>query len=180
MTSGKRKPWPQKGTGRARQGSRRAPQFTKGYVVNGPRGPKSYYHLIPRPLRVDGLCTALTVKFHQNDLHIVDDLEIPNGDPEFLLDLMDTRFWGYSSLFVDDTDMMPINIARAVNASKGLSLMPVYGLNVYSILKHECLVITLRALDKIEQKLISEKHSSNPSFQDYTPLFDPPEMETFD
>ena len=53
----------------------------QGGIVHGPRGPKSYYFLEPFYQRLLGLRTALTVKFHQNDLHIVDSLDIPKADP---------------------------------------------------------------------------------------------------
>jgi large subunit ribosomal protein L4 len=54
---------------------------------------------------------------------------------------------------------MPYNITAAVAKIKGLSLMPTYGLNVYSMLKHDTLVITLRTLDKLESKLLSHMNS---------------------
>jgi ribosomal protein L4 len=65
MPGSTKKPWAQKGLGRARQGNIRAPQFLGGGVVHGPRGPKSYYFMEPMFQRILGLRTALTVKFHQ-------------------------------------------------------------------------------------------------------------------
>ena len=59
------KPWPQKGTGRARHKSRYGPQWKGGYKVNGPKGPTSFFYVLPKAKRVEGLCTALTVKLHQ-------------------------------------------------------------------------------------------------------------------
>ena len=59
------KPWPQKGTGRARQGSRRAPQWVNGGKVHGPRGPKPLYYMLPYHIRVYGLTHTLSVKFAQ-------------------------------------------------------------------------------------------------------------------
>lgn len=73
-----------------------------GGVAHGPRGPTSYYFMQPFFERILGLRTALTIKFHQNDLHIVDNLDLPTGDPQYLQDLMNERLWGPSILFVDE------------------------------------------------------------------------------
>jgi len=59
------KPWPQKGTGRARHKSKYGPQWKGGYKVNGPKGPTSFFYVLPKEKRIEGLCTALTVKLHQ-------------------------------------------------------------------------------------------------------------------
>ncbi|XP_050405149.2 39S ribosomal protein L4, mitochondrial [Patella vulgata] len=155
---GGRKPWPQKGMGRARHGSIRSPLWKGGGKAFGPRGPQSYFYMLSNNLRVGGLCSTLSIKFAQNNLHIVDSLEIPTDDPEYMEDLIDTRFWGFSVLFVDDTDIMPRNISLAVQDLPSFNLMPTYGLNVYSMLKHETLVLTLAAVEKLEEKLLYQLH----------------------
>jgi len=148
------KPWQQKGTGRARHGSTRSPQWKNGGKVFGPKAPKSYYYMLPRALRVFGLTHTLTIKFFQDDIKVVDDLEIPTDDPEFLQELVKQRGWGKSTLFVDTTDYFPTNITAATDEVNHFNLMPVYGLNVYSMLKHETLVLTERAVDDLTRKLI--------------------------
>lgn len=90
MPGGGRKPWPQKGLGKARQSSIRAPHWMGGGVVHGPRGPKSHYFLEPFYQRILGLQTALTVKFHQNDLHIVENLDLPKEDPQVTFKLQES------------------------------------------------------------------------------------------
>jgi len=97
-----RKPWPQKGTGRARHGCRKSPIWLKGEKVHGPRGPTTYFYMLPFYLRVQGLCTALSVKFAQDDLKIVDNLDIPSTDGKYMLDLIEERKWGDTVLFVDE------------------------------------------------------------------------------
>ncbi|XP_045178237.2 39S ribosomal protein L4, mitochondrial-like [Mercenaria mercenaria] len=156
---GGRKPWKQKRTGKHRAGSIRAPQWRGGGVSHGPRGPLSKFYMLADTDRVLGLCIALSVKYAQNDLHIVDSLQIPSDEPEYLEELLDTRFWGFSALFVDDRDIMPQNIALAASEIGHINLMPVYGLNVYSMLKHETLILTLSAVEKIEKKLLEKLHS---------------------
>ncbi|KAK3093200.1 hypothetical protein FSP39_012563 [Pinctada imbricata] len=149
-----KKPWPQKGMGKARHGDRKSPLWVGGGKALGPRGPKSYFYMLPTEERVLGLCTALSVKYAQGYLQIVESLDIPTDDPQYLEDLFDVRFWGFSALFVDDTDQMPENIAIATSHIPQYNLMPVYGLNVYSMLKHETLVLTLAAVEKLEEKLL--------------------------
>jgi len=148
------KPWPQKGTGRARHGSIRSPQWVDGGKVHGPRAPKSHYYMIPFALRVYGLTNTLTVKFIQDDIHVVKDLEIPTDDSNFLTDLIKTRGWGKSTLIVDVNDIFPRNITAATDSIPHVNLMPAYGLNVLSMLKHQTLVLTEAAVDHITNKLI--------------------------
>ncbi|BFZ12025.1 hypothetical protein BsWGS_15064 [Bradybaena similaris] len=161
MPGGGRKPWPQKGLGKARHGSRRSPLWIQGAKAHGPRGPTSYFYMLPRSLRALGLRAALSCKYAQNDLVIVDSFDIPTSEPEYLQELTDIRFWGYSVLFVDDTDVMPENMSVSVSQIRGFSIMPAYGLNVHSMLKHETLVLTLAALEKIEGKLLDELHTTS-------------------
>jgi len=159
MRGGGRKPWPQKGTGRARHGSIRSPLWIGGGKVHGPRGPNSKFFMIPKPYRILGLQVALSVKYAQCDLHVVDSLDLPTDNPEYLTELIESRGWGLSVLFVDDTDIMSKNIALAAQKIQQYNVMPVYGLNVYSMLKHETLVLTVPAVERIEERLLSQIHS---------------------
>ncbi|XP_008848285.1 39S ribosomal protein L4, mitochondrial isoform X2 [Nannospalax galili] len=90
-----RKPWQQKGSGRARHGSIRSPIWRGGGVAHGPRGPTSYYYMLPMKVRALGLKVALTVKLMQDDLHIVDSLDLPTADPQYLTELALYRHWGH-------------------------------------------------------------------------------------
>ncbi|XP_042370510.1 39S ribosomal protein L4, mitochondrial, partial [Plectropomus leopardus] len=101
VRGGGRKPWRQKGSGRARHGSIRSPIWRGGGVANGPRGPTSYYYMLPMKIRVQGLKVALSSKLAQDYLHIVDSLNIPTPDPQYLLDLIKHKHWGQSVLIVD-------------------------------------------------------------------------------
>ncbi|XP_075715079.1 large ribosomal subunit protein uL4m [Rhinoderma darwinii] len=154
VRGGGRKPWAQKGTGRARQGSIRSPLWRGGGVAHGPRGPTSYYYMLPMKLRVLGLKTALTTKLAQNDLHIIDSIEIPSPDPQYLVDLIKQRHWGESVLIVDVDEDMPENILSATFDSKKINLIPAIGINVYSMLKHDTILLTIGAVDFLEEKLL--------------------------
>lgn len=150
-----RKPWPQKGTGRARHGSKCSPQWIHGGWSHGPRGPTPSFYMLNFFQRVDGLISTLAAKNAQNDLHIVDTLQdFPSDDPEFLTSMMEERKWGPSVLIVDVSEMFPKNLSLASHSVKHINLMPVFGLNVFSILKHETLVLTVPALERIEERLL--------------------------
>ncbi|CAL1275130.1 unnamed protein product [Larinioides sclopetarius] len=161
MRGGGRKPWPQKGTGRARHGSIRSPIFLGGGKAHGKRGPVTKFFMLPLATRVNGLINTLTCKYSQNDLVIVDSLEIPSDDPKFIEDLIEHRKWGVSVLFINEVDLMPRNITLATDKMETVTLMPYYGLNVYSMLKYDTLVLTLEALNKIEERLLFNLHRAD-------------------
>jgi large subunit ribosomal protein L4 len=99
---GGRKPWPQKGLGRARHGSIRSPLFRGGGVIHGPRSPTVHFYMLPFYTRVLGLVSTLSVKLAQDDLHVVKDLEIPTDSGEYIKALCEKRNWGPSVLIVDE------------------------------------------------------------------------------
>ena len=101
VRGGGRKPWPQKGTGRARHGTIRSPLWRGGGIAHGPRSPTSHFYMLPFFARVLGLRATLSVKLAQDDLHIVDSLEIPSDDPKYFEELVSSRNWGPSVLIVD-------------------------------------------------------------------------------
>ncbi|CAD5119843.1 DgyrCDS8425 [Dimorphilus gyrociliatus] len=102
LPGGGRKPWPQKGTGRARHGSIRSPLWIGGGKTFGPRGPRGYFFMLGKKMRVLGLRTALSCKFAQDNLHIVNDLCLPTDEPGYLEELIESRGWGLSVLFVNE------------------------------------------------------------------------------
>lgn len=153
-SGGGRKPWPQKGQGRARHGSVRSPLFKNGGRAHGPRNPTTHYFMLPYGVRLAGLTSTLSAKFAQDDLHIVDDLEIPTEDPEYIKNLLAERKWGPSALFVNLEDIVPRNIAVATNDIGYINIMPAYGLNVYSMLKHNTLILTTTAVAHIQERIL--------------------------
>lgn len=102
VRGGGKKPWPQKGLGRARHSSIRSPLWRGGGVVHGPRSPTTHFYMLPFYSRVLGLTSMLSVKLAQDDLHIVKDLDIPTEEKDFIKSLLETRLWGPSVLFVDE------------------------------------------------------------------------------
>lgn len=154
VQGGGRKPWPQKGLGKARAGSIRSPLFRGGGRAHGPRSPTTHFFMLPFYKRVMGLTSTLSVKLAQDDLHIIDNLDIPTEDFKFIESLIEERKWGPSVLFVDVNDIVPENIALATEHFGHINIMPAYSLNVYSMLKHDTLVLTVPAVEHIQNRLL--------------------------
>ncbi|XP_018798330.1 PREDICTED: 39S ribosomal protein L4, mitochondrial [Bactrocera latifrons] len=161
VRGGGRKPWPQKGMGRARHGSIRSPLFRGGGVAHGPRSPTTHFYMLPFYKRVMGLTSTLSVKLAQDDLHIIDTVDMPTSDPQFIKKLIKERNWGPSVLIVDRDDIFPENISYATDALSYVNLMPSYGLNTYSMLKHDTLVLTVNAVKHIEERLLYQLHRTD-------------------
>lgn len=125
-----------------------------GARAHGPRNPTTHFYMLPFYSRILGLNSTLSIKLMQDDLHIVKDLILPVEDPKYLESLVEERCWGPSVLFIDNTDLMERNIAIATEQIPHYNLMPAYGLNVHSMLKHDTLVLTVAALKHIEEKLL--------------------------
>ncbi|XP_077379743.1 large ribosomal subunit protein uL4m [Festucalex cinctus] len=164
VRGGGRKPWKQKGSGRARHGSIRSPLWRGGGVSHGPRGPTSYYYMLPMKVRVLGLKVALSSKVAQGFLHVVDSLDISSPDSRDLLDAIKLKEWEETLLIVDVGDNFPDNILKATADLKTVNLIPALGLNVHSLLKHEGLLVTLETLRFLEDKLLWHDRR-------YTPLY---------
>ncbi|KAH7708848.1 Protein MRPL-4 [Aphelenchoides avenae] len=178
LPGGGKKPWPQKKTGRHHAGSIRAPGFVRGGFAHGVRGPRTWFYVLPDAIRLKGLCTALTIKHTQDDLVVVDDFSsLPTSDPQvggglclhyrlwwflYLHDLAEERNWGYSALFVDaKADDVSPNLVAATEKIPSFTVMPVYGLNCYSILKHDTLVLSRRALEALEAAILRQVHRTD-------------------
>lgn len=172
VSGGGRKPWRQKGSGRARHGSIRSPLWRGGGVVHGPRGPTSYYYMLPMKVRVLGLKVALSSKITQDFLHVVDSLDVPTPDPQSLSDLIKHRGWGKSVLLVNLSEEIPENILKATEKLKTVNIIPAIGLNVHSILKHESLVLTLETVGFLEQKLLWHDSRFSPLYPFKLPYSD--------
>lgn len=152
VRGGGRKPHPQKGTGRARQGSNRAPHMHKGGVVHGPRGPKSYDYTLPQKVVSMGLRTALSVKYMQGDVIIMDCLEVDSLKTKHFLSLM--QIHNLSSALLVDGGSVNLKLCRATRNLQKVNVLPSRGLNVYSILHHDKLVLSLGAVWMLEERLL--------------------------
>ena len=154
VSGGGRKPWKQKGSGRARQGSIRAPQWRGGGVVHGPRGPRSYDYTLPTKVKNLGLRAALSIKYAQGDLTVVDALQVPSDSVSEVLPILEREEWG-SVLMVDGGDVDQ-NLCHATCDLQQVDVLPSRGLNVYSMLFRDKLVLSVGAVTMLEERLLQD------------------------
>lgn len=153
-----RKPWPQKGTGRARHGSIRSPLWVGGGVVFGPGQGRSFYKKIPKKMKRQALSQVLSLKRAQGELLVVDDFTLPAPKTKLFAE----KFVGFLRQAVDQLPDDPSRISAALitpqaeqlllRASRNLpnfKVMPLDHLNAYQALKYKYLVITKDALKKL-------------------------------
>ncbi len=151
VRGGGRKPWRQKGTGRARQGSIRSPQWVGGGVVFGPV-PRSYAYKLPKKVRRLALKSALSTKVLENNIYVLDQLtfEKPKTKDfvQFLnnLSIADSKALVITGEFNENVNLSARNIP-------GVKVIDTYALNVVDILGYDKLVITKDAVEKVEEVL---------------------------
>ncbi|MBF0134737.1 MAG: 50S ribosomal protein L4 [Magnetococcus sp. DMHC-1] len=150
VRGGGRKPYRQKGTGNARQGTIRAPQFRTGGVVFGPH-PRSYATSLPKKVRRLALQTALSVKRIDGDLILLDKLEMAEIKTKAMRTILSNLGAERSALIVIPAEDVQVQVSA--RNLPGISVIRVEGVNVYDLLRHEKVIITEAALDKLEERL---------------------------
>ena len=150
VSGGGRKPWRQKGTGRARQGSTRAPHWKGGGVVFGPH-PRSYRQRMPRKMRRLALKSALSVKAAEGSIVLVDDLLMAAPRTKDMLGVLDNLKVESSALILlPERDW---NVEKSVSNIPDVKTLRTTCLNVIDILNYETLILPVKALESIEQFL---------------------------
>ena len=145
-----KKPYKQKGTGRARQGSLRSPQFRGGAVIFGPT-PRSHAFALNKKVRALGLKTALSDKQREGKLVVIDTAALPDGKSKALAAKMKEMGWT-SALFIDG-QQVDESFARAAANIKHVDVLPSQGANVYDILRRDVLVLTRAAVEQLQARL---------------------------
>ena len=144
------KPYKQKGTGRARQGSSKGPHMRGGGIVFGPR-PRDHAIELPKKVRALGLRTALSAKCASGELVILDRAELSEPKTKMLAEHLGKLGW--SKPLIIDAEALEANFARAARNLVGFDVLPAIGANVYDILRHDTLVLTRAAVDKLTERL---------------------------
>jgi len=147
--SGK-KPWRQKGTGRARSGNTRSPIWRGGLTVFGP-SPKDYSFKLTKKCKKIALRSVLTERCRNGQVIVVDQISLENPKTKDAVALMKGMELPSKTLFLIDADNE--NLGFAVRNIPGADVLKVDGLNVYDLLTHEKIVLTKDALAKVESRL---------------------------
>ncbi|MCR9176589.1 MAG: 50S ribosomal protein L4 [Alphaproteobacteria bacterium] len=145
-----KKPFKQKGTGRARQGSVRATQFRGGQTVHGPVV-RDHGHDLPKKVRKLGLKIALSAKAKAGQLIILDHATADDGKTKGLRGKFDALGW--ASVLVIDGPELNAGFARAARNIPKVDVLPQQGANVYDILRRDVLVLTRAAVETLEARL---------------------------
>lgn len=147
VAGGGRKPWKQKGTGRARQGSTRAAQWRGGGRIFGPT-PRSYVQKMPRKMRRAAVCSALSVKVAEEKVIVLEQLALAESKTREMAAVLNRLAIASSVLILmaDDDEM----VERASNNLPAVKLLRAEYVNVRDLLTHDYLVIPQNALDVIE------------------------------
>lgn len=151
VRGGGRKPWRQKGTGRARQGSIRSPQWRKGGIVFAKK-PRDYSYTTPKKVRRLALKSVLTSKLQDSEIIVLDKLELNEIKTKTVVNILkDIKADKKALIVINDKNE---NIIRSSRNIEGVKTEFVKNINVYDLLKYNSLVITKDALDTLEEVFI--------------------------
>ncbi len=150
-SGGGKKPFRQKGTGRARQGTSRSPLQPGGGTVFGPH-PRDYSYSIPKKVRRSALRSALSVRYSGSAMKVLDKLDLEAISTKNFNGIVKTFSLTKPLFVIDKKNEVVEKSARNIPFVK---VLRVEGLNVYDIIRHEQLVLTLDALKRIEEVLVS-------------------------
>ncbi|KPF85108.1 50S ribosomal protein L4 [alpha proteobacterium AAP38] len=145
-----KKPWRQKGTGRARQGSLRSPQFRGGARIFGPVV-RSHEHDLTKKVRKLALKTALSVKAAEGKLVVLEAAKADSHKTKVLFGQLQAL--GLKSALIIDGSNVDVNFARAAGNIPHIDVLPEQGANVYDILRRDVLVLTRNAVEQLEARL---------------------------
>lgn len=148
VRGGGRKPWRQKGTGRARQGSTRSPQWTHGGIALGPK-PRSYRVSINKKARRVALKSALTSKVKSDELIVVNDISIGEYKTKTIVNMLKSLGSGKKALIV--VDAKNEKLIKSASNIPGVKTAIADNLNVYDILNCDKFIVSSKAVDKIEE-----------------------------
>ena len=147
---GGRKPWKQKGTGRARSGSSRSPIWIGGGTTFGPQ-PRSYYKAMPRKARRLAVKSALSDKVNNSELYVLEEITLAAPKTKEVLNIINSFNVGDAKvLFITEGD---VNVERSARNIQGVKALACEGMNIFDLLHYDKLFITKGAVAKIEEVL---------------------------
>ena len=148
VSGGGRKPWRQKGTGRARQGSTRAPQWIKGGIALGPK-PRSYKYTVNKKERALAVRSVLSAKVLENELVVVDSIPMKEiKTKEMVKTLSNLKVEGKTLIMLPEKNE---NVQKSARNIENVKTTLVETINVYDLLKYNKLVVTEDTIKKLEE-----------------------------
>lgn len=148
VRGGGRKPWRQKGTGHARQGSIRSPQWVHGGVALGPK-PRDYSYSLNKKEKRLAMKSALSSKVLENEIVVVDNIEITEFKTKTVVDMLKAlKVEGKALIVMPEADL---KVVKSANNIEGVKTATVNTLNVYDILNYDKFVVAKSAVEKIEE-----------------------------
>lgn len=154
VSGGGKKPWKQKGTGRARAGSTRSPVWRGGGIIFGPK-PRDYEHSMPKKARRGALISALSAKLSEKAITVLADVTIEAPKTKKAAEILTSLgLLGHKTLIV--VDKADTNTSLSFRNIPKVRVLPVEGVNVYDVVDAESLVITSGALGRIQERLAAK------------------------
>ena len=147
VSGGGIKPWRQKGTGRARQGSIRSPQWIHGGIVFAPK-PRDYRVSIPKSMKRVAMKSALSSKVADNEIIVLENLDFEAPKTKEFVKVLDALKVKKALIVVAESNE---NVYKSARNIEGVSVIPVNNINVYDILKYDNFIITKDAANKLEE-----------------------------
>ncbi len=151
VSGGGAKPWRQKGTGRARQGTTRAPQWQGGGVAFGPVS-RSHAHRLPKKVRAAALRSALSMRLQENALTVVDGIALDAPKTKRIVEMLNQLGLGDTSVLIV-TGERDEAVERSVRNLANAAILCTAGLNVYDVLNHNHLLMTKDAVEAVVGRL---------------------------
>ena len=149
VSGGGKKPWKQKGTGRARSGSIRSPIWVGGGTAFGPT-PRDYSYRLPRSARREALLSALSVKHRDGKLIVIDKLELEAAKTKIMVQALAELKVSSALIVIAQPDA---TVERSARNLPKVKVLRVAGLNVYDLLRYDHLILTEGALKLLEERL---------------------------
>ena len=150
VRGGGKKPWKQKGTGRARAGTRRSPLWRGGGTVFGPK-PRSYGYAVPRQVRAAALRSALSEKVRAGQFMVLDSLSLEDPSTKAFKALLEKLGVAGRALIITERVQRDDATSKSCRNLPYLTLLPPEGLNVYDVLRHDILIMTKNAVSVVEE-----------------------------
>jgi large subunit ribosomal protein L4 len=151
VSGGGKKPWRQKGTGRARAGTTRSPIWRGGGIVFGPH-PRDYSYSIPKKVRKKAIISALSMKFKENKMLVLKDFPMEKISTRVFKGVVDLFSLKKALFVIDDINEVLLKSSRNI---KNVKMIRSEGINVYDILNHEHLILLEPSVKKIEGALLA-------------------------